>query len=147
MKTLADILGAPHQRDAVVADLVKLIENHIAGRGGLKGMTLKTGLAMLKAAKPDILPRATSRLLPEFAASLEPLYQEFQKSPDRDFSLFLQKQAARTADALLATADARVAASSNKAVKSNYGRLRSTAETEVLAAVPAISKLLRGYLD
>jgi hypothetical protein len=147
MKTLADILSAPQHQDAFTADAVQLIESHIASRGGIKGITLKTGLAMLKAARPDILPRAVRRLQPEFSQALEPLYREFASAPQRDFTLFLQKNAQRAAAALLAAADARVAASSNSKTRSTYARFRSTAESEVLAAMPAIGKLIRAYLD
>ena len=44
MKELADILLASQHKKAVIADCVQLIESHVASRGGLKGMALKTGL-------------------------------------------------------------------------------------------------------
>lgn len=109
-------------------------------------MSLKTGLTMLKAAKPGILDRAVLRLLPEFAGALEPLYQEFRRSADRDFSVFLQKHSDRASTALLEVADLRVRQASGT-VRSAYARLRGIAEQEVGAAVPALSKLVRGYLD
>lgn len=146
MKTLADILLAPHQREAVVEDAVRLIEAHVASRGGLRGMSLKTGLAMLKAARPGILDRAVQRLLPEFSRALDPLYQEFRRSNDRDFSVFLQKHSGRASAALLEVADLRVRQASGT-VQGAYARLRGVAEEEVGAAVPALSKLVRGYLD
>lgn len=148
MQTLADILLAPNQKDAVIADCVQLIERHVSGRGGLKGMALKTGLSMLKAARPDILPRAVRRLLPEFAKALEPLHQEFRagKSGDRDFSVFLQKRKDDTTRALLSVADRLAGQSQNPTTRKTYARFRGGAEDEVTAVVPALSKLLSGYL-
>lgn len=109
-------------------------------------MSLKTGLTMLKAAKPGILDRAVLRLLPEFARALDPLYQEFRRSNDRDFSVFLQKHSGRTSAALLEVADLCVRQASGT-VQGAYARLRGVAEEEVGAAVPALSKLVRGHLD
>lgn len=146
MKTLADILGAPHQRDAIVSDLVRLVESQVAASKGLKGMTLRTGLGMLEKARPDILPRAIGRYLPDFAAALEPLHRKFRAGADRDFAVFLQRHGNDVTEAILGLADSRVAASTNTTVKSWYGRIRSAVEGEVRNAVPALSKLLRGYL-
>ncbi len=141
MKSLADALLAPQRRDRVVDDTVKLIESHVANRGGLRGMSLKTGLAMVKAAKPGILERAVRKLLPEFAQALDPLYQEFSATPHRDFAAYLQQHSGRATSALLAVADTRIGQASG-AAQSAYARLRSSAEAEVSAALPALSRLL-----
>lgn len=146
MKALVDILLASQHKKAVVADCVQLIETHVASRSGLKGMALKTGLSMLKRAKPGILERATGYLLPEFIAALEPLYQECQRSPRPDFETFLQKHAKRTTQALLEVADRRAEESDSNTVKSTYARMRGGAEAEVLAVIPGLSRLLSRYL-
>lgn len=146
MKGLADILLASQHKKAVIADCVELIESHIASRSGLKGMALKTGLSMLKRAKPAILERATAKLLPEFIAALEPIYQEFQRSKQDDFAAFLQKHAQRATDALIKIADQRAGQSDSNTVKSTYNRMRGDAQREVLAAMPALSRLIGSYL-
>lgn len=150
MKTLAEMLLAPQRHDAVVDDAVRLIETHVSSRGGLRGISLKTGLAMLKTAKPGILPRAAQRLLPEFLDALEPFHVEFRqagsKSGERDFGAFLQKRSARVATALLAVADRRAQQASHT-VQSNYERFRGTAESEVSALIPALGRMIGAYLD
>ncbi|PTU32190.1 DUF6918 family protein [Stenotrophobium rhamnosiphilum] len=146
MKGLADILLASQHKKALVADCVELIESHIASRSGLKGMALKTGLSMLKRAKPGILERATAKLLPEFISALDPLYQEFQRSRQSDFDAFMQKNAQGATDALLKVADQRAGQSDSATVKSTYTRMRGDAQREVLAAMPALSRLLNSYL-
>ncbi|MEQ1440324.1 hypothetical protein AAG565_13275 [Fontimonas sp. SYSU GA230001] len=146
MKTLAEMLLAPHRHDAVVDDAVRLIETHVGSRSGLRGISLKTGLAMLKTAKPGILNRAVRRLLPEFLDALEPFHAEFRRGTQRDFSRFLQERDARVTAALLTVADTRVRQAS-PAVRSNYARLRGTAEAEVGAVVPALGRLIDAYLE
>lgn len=147
MKELADILLASQHKKAVIADCVQLIESHVASRGGIKGMALKTGLSMLKKAKPGILERATGYLLPEFIAALEPLYRESQRSDKTGFDVFLQKNAKRAAEALLKVADRRVEDSDSNTVKTTYARMRGGAEGEVLAVIPGLSRLLDSYLS
>ena len=146
MKGLADILLASQHKKAVVADCVQLIETHVASRSGLKGMALKTGLSMLKRAKPGILERATGYLLPEFITALDPLYQECQRSRQPDFDAFLQAHSHRATRALLEVADRRVEESDSNTVKSTYARMRGGAEAEVLAVMPGLSNLLSRYL-
>lgn len=146
MPHLEDSLLAPHQRDAIVADAVKLIEAHLERRGGLRGMAMKTALGIAKKAVPNLLPRAVNRLLPDFAAALDPLYQEFRESTDRDFSLFLRKQDDRARAALLGAADARIGGVRNELLRKTYASFRGSADEELKQALPQIAKLISGYL-
>ncbi|HEY0973680.1 MAG TPA: hypothetical protein VGE57_04250 [Solimonas sp.] len=148
METLVDILGAARHREALIADMVALIEAQVAARGGLKGAGLRAMLGMAKAARPDLLPRAAARLLPEFAGALEPLYARYRDEQTvGDFGQFLQRQAPAATAALLAVADARAAEVKNAAARSAYSRLRGSAEDEVRGAIPAIGILLNRYLQ
>jgi hypothetical protein len=146
MSSLADILLAAHHRDELIADAARLVEAHVQQRGGLKGMGLKTGLALLKAAKPDILVRASSRMLPDMVQALEPLYQEFRRSGTGDFAVFLDRRADTAVELLLGVADAKVAAAHNAAAKSVYQKFRGGAVEEVRALLPRIGKLVSAYL-
>ena len=146
MKGLADILLASQHKKAVIADCVQLIETHVASRSGLKGMALKTGLSMLKRAKPGMLERATGYLLPEFIAALDPMYQECRRNNKADFETHLNTHARQAAQALLAVADHRVEETNSNTVKTTYARMRGGAETEVLAAIPGLSRILSTYL-
>lgn len=148
--TLADILwgadaghaGPARDGAALVAECVTLVERHVATRGGLKGLALKSGLGMAKAAKPQILDRAMQRLLPEFATALEPMYARFRSTGSADFAAFLARHEREAVAALLRVADRRVEASSNGAIKSVYARLRGGAEAEVAAVLPGLAGLL-----
>jgi hypothetical protein len=146
VKSLTEILWSPSQRDAFAADLARLVEQHLADVRGLRGIGLKAGFGMLKAAKPDLLDGALRRNAPQFIAALEPLYEDFRASADRDFSVYLQKHARQARDALLAVADARIAKTSNAALQSAYRRMRGSIESEIEAAMPALGRLIRGYM-
>ena len=146
MPALADIVLTAQNKDPLVAGCVALVEGRVAGRGGLRGIALKTGLAMLKSARPDVLPRAMQALLPDFVASLEPLYQDYVTAAAGDFGGFLQRHSARTVQALLGVTDARAERAHNAAIKSVYARLRGGAEQEVDAALPQFAQLLSGYV-
>ncbi|MGH8505312.1 MAG: DUF6918 family protein [Stenotrophobium sp.] len=146
MDTLTDILWVPAHKGALITGCVQLIESRIASRGGLKGMALKTGLSMLKARKPGILERATAKLLPDFIAALDPLYQQCVSGGNQNFPLFLQLHAPRATQALLTVADRRVAASDSHSTKATYAKLRGSAETEVLAGIPGLAKLIGQHL-
>lgn len=147
MTALADIVLTARNKDPLAAGCVQLIESRVAARGGLRGIALKTGLGMLKSARPDILPRAIQALLPDFVASLEPLYRDYAAAGGRgDFAAFLQQHRQRTVQSLLGVTDARAESSRNAAIKSVYARLRGGAEQEVDAALPQFAQLLSGYL-
>ncbi|HWY25141.1 MAG TPA: hypothetical protein VNX47_09495 [Nevskia sp.] len=134
-------------KDPLVADCVQLVEGRVAARGGLRGLALKTGLSVLKSARPDVLPRAMQALLPEFVSALDPLYQDYTVAGARpDFASFLQQHRERTVEALLGVTDSRAAQARNAAIKSVYARLRGGAEQEVEAALPQFAQLLSSYL-
>jgi Family of unknown function (DUF6918) len=147
MPALADIVLTAQNKDALVADCVHLTEGRIAARGGLRGIAMKTSLSLLKAARPDILPRAMQALLPDFVGALDPLYQDFAAAPgQQDFASFLQRRSDTAVEALLQVTDDRAARVQNAAVKSVYARLRGGAESEVGAALPDFARLLSNYL-
>lgn len=147
MSTLAKILLAPHQKEALTADCVRIVERHLNSLRSLRGLALKAGLAVFKAAKPDLIPRAINRLLPDFIAALEPLYARFGQSSDRDFSLFLRKNADETVEAIMGKIDARAAQSANETARSTYRKLRGNIRGELEALLPELSKTLSGYLN
>lgn len=145
MKTLTEsLLSGPH-KDAVIADFVRLVEDQVANTGGLKGIGLRAGLKMLQAAKPGILDRATSKLLPDFLEALEPLHQKFRTSKEASFSAFLQKNAKPAAAALIAAADRRAAAAS-PGTKSYYDKFRKGADADVQKMVSALGTLIGKHL-
>jgi hypothetical protein len=150
MPRLVDLLWNEENRNTLVQDCAQLIETRVAGRGGLKGIGLKTAFGLLKSLKPDAVPRALNLLLPQFAEALDPMYQEFAREfrhkGGADFSVFLSDHAQRATAAMLGVTDARADASSNARLKNLYRALRSSAEAEVLAVLPGLAKLIGARL-
>lgn len=143
---LARQLLSPERIDPLVSDLVALIHSHVSTRGGLRGMTLRTGLGLLKSTRPDLLERAVRRLLPEFAVALEPLHQQSQAQGEPHFSRFLQGHAGAAIEALLRVADARAAQAGSAGVRSTYQRLRGIAEDELRQVLPRLGELIEARL-
>lgn len=146
MKSLSDILLAPEKKEAVIADLAKLLEGTVSSRGGLSGMALKTGLSMLKSSKPDIMERGAKRLLPEFVAQMQPLFERFQKEGGSDFPAFLKKNAGEASGILARTVDQLLSTSQNATVKSLYGKFRGGADKDIAGMVPEVGRLVQKYL-
>ena len=146
MTPLESTLLTSDRREKLVADCVRLIETQVASRGPIRRIALGAGLAVLEAIKPRALQRAVGALLPEFAAALDPLYQRFLASKRADFSQFLDEHPAEAVDALIGVTDRRARASANAAIRSAYGRLRGSAETEVRSALPALGRVLSMHL-
>jgi hypothetical protein len=142
MTTLAEILLAPARRDEAIARTAEWVEAYVAQRPGLRGLTLKASLAALKAARPDALERGVARMLPEFAVALEPSYQRFVKSKERDFPEYLARHADDAVHALMQVADARAASTPHRTLASGYKRVRGTFEHELYTLLPDLAKML-----
>jgi hypothetical protein len=140
MTTLAEVLLAPARRDALVAQTARWVDDYVAALSGLRGMALRTGLAAARAARPDAVERGVARLLPEFAAALEPFWQDFRASGGRDFGEYLREHAPAASAAMMARVDARVARSSHRALATAYRRLRGTLAAELERMLPEIAR-------
>lgn len=142
MTTLKELLLGGGRRDDAVRGMADWVERFVADKSGLRGIALRAGLSAAKAARPDIVPRAVARMLPEFADALEPLWQRFQKSGERDFGAFLKRHSDEAGTAIMGVADARVAASTSRALHSGYKGLRGTLEKELENLLPGIARML-----
>lgn len=145
MAGLNEILMADGRKEAVLRDCVEMVEQFVSERGGLKGMAYRTGLGMLKKAKPGTLDRAAQRLFPEFLTALEPFYREHQRQPAGSFEAYLSGNAEIASRALLNVADQRVAQASD-VVQKTYARFRGGAEDEVRMLLPMLGQLVSRHL-
>ncbi len=145
MRQLGDYLLAKDKRAGVVADCAAVIEGHIANRSGLKGVGMRTGLSLVKAAKHEIVPRAVDWLLPDFALALDPQFQEAQRAKKTFTDTVLANQQLAVS-ALLRVADQRADEVKSPVVKSFYQRMRSSAEDEVAQALPSLVRALARHI-
>lgn len=146
MGKLSELLQDDARRAELIADLVAMVERHAGQRTGLRGITLRTGLAAVRRKLPDAIPRTVTRLLPDLVAALEPLHAQSKSASAAEFAKFLKRDRTRVAETLMGIADAKVERSSNAALKSFYARFRGTAEHEAEDLVPALADALARHL-
>lgn len=134
MSTLPEILTSPQRRPAAVQALTDVVQDEVRGKSGVGGMALKAGFAAATKIRPDLVPHAVERLLPDFAERLEPYWQGRNGQP---FGEHLRAHGDQVADDLLAVTDERVA-QARPAIAKIYGGLRPKAKTQVVDALPRL---------
>jgi hypothetical protein len=140
---LSDGLNDPNKEASVVADCVKLIDEQVAGKGGLGGLGLKAAYGAVKGVRPGYVEGAIERLLPEVFAALDPMWSEGIQTGDPVG--YLTQNRSRTAEALLSVTDARIERTSNGIVRGTYSKLRGSAKSDVEEAVPGLAKIIDNY--
>lgn len=143
---LADLLLDETQRAQVVNEVSHLIESQVAAKRGLSGAALKTAMSMARKASPNAIPNSVNHLLPEFCETLQPHFDAFQAQGTGTFTDYVEARKAQISDEILAVTDRRAERSTNKTVKSMYGKLRSTAEQEVRNVAPGLARLVDARL-
>ena len=144
MPSLPETLTSPAKKTQVVDDCCTVIDQEVSDKGGLSGIAIKAGYAAVKGIKPGFVRSVVHDLLPEFAAALDPIFQEAQTKAVPVGSHF-SANGSRVADALLAITDAKAQRSKSGVVKGTYDRLRGTAKKNVEAAVPRLGKLVEKH--
>ena len=124
-RTFSDVLTDKSKKPAVITDCLTLIDEEVDAKGGLSGLALKAGYKVIKGIKPGFVQQVVTDLLPEFAAALDPLYQE----------------------ALLSITDAKAERAKSGVVKGTYDKLRSTAKKNVEDALPRLGRLIAKYAN
>ena len=133
------------KQGAIVQDAVKLVDEEVASKSGLSGFAVKKGYDAVKSIKPGFVEEVVKKLLPEFAAKLEPIWEEGKK--DGAPAPFFERNKARVADALLSVTDARIDSAKSGLVRKTYGMLRGSAKSNVEDAVPRLGQLIAKYDD
>lgn len=151
--TLTDALLADDHKEILAEDSLRLLESRVQKSPGLKGMTLRTSLGMLKLARPDILPRAVRRLLPVFITALEPFYAEYRSVAANtsllagDFSAFLLQRRDQVMTAIVDATDELAAGSQNASVRGFYSKTRGTIGKEIASALPTLTQRIDAELQ
>jgi hypothetical protein len=140
--TLRDALEDPARREAIVVDLVGLVDEEVRARGGLRGAALRAGYAAFQRIRPGIVRVAVDRLLPDLAVAMGPFWEEAVRTgSDRCFS----EQADRIAEQLLEVTDRLSARSSNRVLIRLYGSLRPSARRHLAQSVPRLPPVIRRH--
>ncbi len=146
MGTLGEILTADDVRRQVIDDCCQLIEDEVRSKRGVSGMAIKGGFKAFKKVKPGALPTAVHNLLDEFAAAVDPFYQEHLKSgKGGSVARTILPQRGRVADALLAITDRRSQRFRGGLIKKTYQKLRPMAKRHTEDAIPGVCRLIDKY--
>ncbi len=144
MSSLRDIVVDPLQRQKVVVEALKVLDQEVADRGGLTGMAIKAAYAMAKGVAPGIMPKIVNVLLDDFLVALDPLHQE-AKQKGVDVAQHMTNNAPAVANALLTITDRKAANHPGGALKKGYEKLRPSAQKQVELAVPRLAQLVKAH--
>lgn len=144
MGSLIEVIKDEQKRKAVIDDCVALIEAEVAEKKGLSGMAIKAGYKTVKSIRPGTIPMALHHMLDDFAAKVDPYWQQCL-SEGKDPRSFFTDKSIEIANALLSITDARAQRARNKVIAKTYHKLRPTAVDHVAAAMPRLADLLQKY--
>ncbi|MBC7792740.1 MAG: hypothetical protein H7Z43_03450 [Clostridia bacterium] len=142
MSALADLLKNTVKRNAIVDDCARLVDEEVAAKGGLSGIAIKGGYAVIKALKPGIIRDACDHLVDEFVGKLDPYWADFKTTGGKTFESFLTPKKNQVANALLEVTDGKARNAKNPTIKKVYDKLRPTGVKNVEVAVPGIARVI-----
>src|SRR5689334_15216458 len=138
------LLSDKSKRPMILSECEKLVDDEVAGKGGLTGMAIKIAYKAVSAMKPGLVREVLdTALLDDFVTRLEPFYAQHRdlnpsghQAGPKGFGDFLAKRPGPVADALLGITDERAKRTTNQGLKTAYEKLRPKAKEHVEAAVP-----------
>lgn len=141
--SLADAIEDPTKKKAIVADCCSLVDQEVADKSGFSGLAIKAGYGAVKSIKPGFIAEVVDKLLPEFCAQLDPIWEEGKKNGNP--VTFFGANKSRVADALLSITDAKAKHAKSSVVRGTYDKLRGSAKKNVEEAVPRLALLLQKH--
>jgi len=138
--SLVDAIQDSAKKPAIVADCCKLVDQEVADKGGLSGFAVKAGYAAVKGVKPGFVAEVVEKLLPEFAAKLDPFWTEAKTGGNPVDAIVANKT--KVAEALLSVTDGKIKNAKSSMVRGTYDKLRGSAKKNVEEAVPRLAALL-----
>jgi len=142
--SLVDAIKDPTKNPAIIADCCTLVDEEVSAKSGLSGFAVKAGYAAVKGIQPGFITQVVERLLPEFAAQLDPIWTEGQAAGNA--TEHMKSNRSRVADALLSVTDAKAKNAKSAMVRGTYEKLRGSAKKNVEEAVPRLAKLLQKHV-
>lgn len=149
MKSLKEITEDPNVSQAVLTDGMRVLDEEIARRSGIGGMAIKGAYKVIKNIQGGrTLEKAVKVLMPEFIDKLDPHFARFQEEgTGKTWEEYLRPHYDSLADQLLAVTDQKIQAADNRAVRGTYDKLRPKAKKEVIASLPALTRMMERYIS
>jgi Family of unknown function (DUF6918) len=148
MKSLKEIMQDPNVSRSVVTDGIRVLDEEVGKRSGLGGLAIKGAYKVIKNVQGGrTLERAVEILMPEFIDKLDPYYEAYQKQgKGKTWSEYLRPHYDAVAEQLLAVTDRKIRGTDNRAIRGTYDKLRPKARKEVIASLPALTRMMERYL-
>lgn len=144
MGLFSEVIADAGRRRAVVHDATVVLDEEVASKSGLSGLAIKAAFAMVKAVKPGIIPETCEGLMPDFAKALDPLLA--QCPAEQKVAAYLMSREQDVVQALLGVTDARAQRTTHQTLLKAYQRLRPSAEKQVAAGLPRLSRLVEKHV-
>ena len=144
MASLIDIAQNPDHRRAIVDDAAKMLDAEVNDKRGLSGKAVKLAFRAVKGVSPGMIPMSIDALLDDFCEAMQPIWEECQAS-GQAARPFFQARANEVSNALLAITDARADRSTQRVLKSTYGKLRGQAVKHISEAMPRLADLIERH--
>ncbi len=144
MGSLTDLAQDPAKRRAIVDDAARLLDAEVADKRGLSGQAVKLAFKAVKGVSPGMISKSIDALLDDFCVQIQPFWADAQARgvPARTH---FQGQASAIAAALLSITDARAERSTQRVLKSAYGKLRGQAVKHITEAMPRLADLVERH--
>ena len=148
MKSLKEIMEDPILMQSVLADSLRVLDEEVAKRSGIGGMAIKGAYKVVKNIQGGrILEKAVGVLIPEFIDKVDPYYRRFQEDGGgKTWEEFLRPHYLTLSDELLSVTDRKIRETANRAVRGTYDKLRPRARKEVVASMPALTRMMERYV-
>jgi hypothetical protein len=148
MKSLKDIIADPKVSQAVVDDGLRVLDQEVAKRSGIGGMAIKAAYKLIKNVQGGrALEKAVKVLIPEFIEKVDPYYARFQEEgKGKTWEDYLRPHYDTLADELLSVTDRKIQGTDNRAIRGAYDKLRPKGRKEVVASLPALTRMMEKYI-
>lgn len=128
---------------SIAEDCAKLLDEQVASKGGISGLTLKAAYRALKGIGPTYVTRALQRLLPQALDALQPLWDTgVEKGAPVEY---LSSNQVEAADALLTMTDEVISNSKNTIVVAAYKQVRKSLKGDIEEAIPGLAEIIGRY--
>jgi hypothetical protein len=142
-QNLIERLGTEPVRAKVVEDCQAMVDNQVRG----KGLVIRTAYGTVKAIKKSFVPEVIGALLPEWLGKLQPHFDKWSAAGSAGtFAEYLIARSDDVAEDLLSVTDVRAERTSHGTAKKLYGKMRPSAKTNVVEAIPDLARLIDKHL-
>jgi hypothetical protein len=141
---LIERLGTEPVRTKVIDDCVALIDNQVRG----KGLVIRTAYGTVKALKKNFVREVVDTLLNDWMGKLQPHHDKWTAGgASGSFADYLIARSDDVAENLLAVTDVRAERTSHATAKKLYTKMRPSAKSNVIDAVPELARLVERHIN